>query len=231
VDKAQRPSGSLNRVALAAGEEQDRRAAPDRNAGVTAPLLPRLRDMLFWSLQRVFAVVILRSQDGVPEYTERTETPAITNPWGWFPFLALGDACSLLIIAHAFTISRKGESGFEGLLLAGLLTVNRTGTVWLFIGADGCLLKLGKMLMMSVVCAITLDLHHIEDHRVMDDTIYCRHYVGWSWENQTLPHWTHSLLAINIRSSLRVRSHSPPDQHRRSCKPGDAGDAALDRGG
>src|SRR6266568_6337284 len=119
VDKAQRPSGSLNRVALAAGEEQDRRAAPDRNAGVTAPLLPRLRDMLFWSLQRVFAVVILRSQDGVPEYTERTETPAITNPWGWFPFLALGDACSLLIIAHAFTISRKGESGFEALLLSG----------------------------------------------------------------------------------------------------------------
>src|SRR5689334_8030432 len=80
----------------------------------------RIRDKLLRPLQPVLAVVMQRAQEIVPENTERKSAAAGTNPWGWFPFLALGNACGLLAIAHAFTISRKGESGFEVFLLFGL---------------------------------------------------------------------------------------------------------------
>jgi hypothetical protein len=56
-----------------------------------------------------------------------------------------------------------------------LLTVNRNGTVWLFICADLYLLSLGKMLMVSLVRAIAVDGHHIENDAVMRHTVDGRH--------------------------------------------------------
>ncbi len=59
-----------------------------------------------------------------------------------------------------------------------LLTVNRNGTVWLFIRADCCLLKLGEMLMGSLVCAVAVDGHHIQNDAVVDHAVDSRHYIG-----------------------------------------------------
>src|SRR6266566_4530643 len=54
---------------------------------------------------------------------------------------------------------------------SGLLTVNRNGTVWLFIRTDWCLLKLGQMLMVSLVCAITVHGHHIQNDAVVGHAV------------------------------------------------------------
>src|SRR6266567_4336664 len=65
----------------------------------------------------------------------------------------------------------------------GLLTVNRNGTVWLFIRADVYLLKLGEMLVGSLVCAIAVDGHHIQDHAVVDHPVDGRHGGHRIFEN------------------------------------------------
>jgi hypothetical protein len=52
-----------------------------------------------------------------------------------------------------------------------MLTVNRNGTVWLCIRADCCLLKLGEMLMMSLVCAIAVNGHHIQNDAVVGHAV------------------------------------------------------------
>jgi len=54
---------------------------------------------------------------------------------------------------------------------ATVLTVNRNGTVWLFIRADFGLLKLGEMLMASLVCAIAVHGHQIQNDAVVDHAI------------------------------------------------------------
>jgi hypothetical protein len=59
-----------------------------------------------------------------------------------------------------------------------MLTVNRNGTVWLFIRADLYLLKLGEMLMVSLMCTIAVDGHHIQNDAVVDHTVDGSHYVG-----------------------------------------------------
>ena len=64
-----------------------------------------------------------------------------------------------------------------------LLTVNRNGTVWLFIRADVCLLTLGEMLVGSLVCAIAVDGHHIQDHAVVDHAVDGRHGGHRIFEN------------------------------------------------
>jgi hypothetical protein len=52
-----------------------------------------------------------------------------------------------------------------------LLTVNRNGTVWLFLRADGCLLKSGQMLMVRLVCAIAVHGHHIQNDAVVGHAV------------------------------------------------------------
>ena len=59
-----------------------------------------------------------------------------------------------------------------------LLTVNRNRTVWLFIRADCCLLKLGETLMGRLVRTIAVDGHHIQNDAVLDHAVDGRDYVG-----------------------------------------------------
>jgi len=59
-----------------------------------------------------------------------------------------------------------------------MLTVNRNGTVWLFIRADLYLLKLGEMLMVRLMCTIAVDGHHIQNDAVVDHAVDGCHYVG-----------------------------------------------------
>ena len=63
------------------------------------------------------------------------------------------------------------ESAQEGQVL----TVNRNGTVWLFIRADFGLLNLREMLMVSLVCAIAVHGHHIQNDAVVDHTVDSSH--------------------------------------------------------
>jgi hypothetical protein len=76
----------------------------------------------------------------------------VTSPWGWFPFLALGDACSLLVIAHAFSISRKGESGFEALLLAGFCLLFLPTIVRLLFPGTARLERIGLLCTLCISC-------------------------------------------------------------------------------
>src|SRR5436189_4227008 len=56
-----------------------------------------------------------------------------------------------------------------------VLTVNMNGTVWLFIRADFGLLKLGEMLMVSLVCTVAVHGHHIQNDTVVDHPVNSRH--------------------------------------------------------
>src|SRR2546426_4373192 len=64
-----------------------------------------------------------------------------------------------------------------------VLTVNINGTVWLFIRADLYLLKLGEMLMGSLMCTIAVDGHHIQNDAVVDHTIDGSHGGHRIFEN------------------------------------------------
>ena len=97
--------------AAATHEKEEIRATPDRNAGVSSPFLQHARNRLFWSLQRLFEVLILRPQEEKREYIESTPSSdrkevsgACANPGGWLPFVALADAGGLFMIASAFTL-------------------------------------------------------------------------------------------------------------------------------
>ncbi len=59
-----------------------------------------------------------------------------------------------------------------------VLTVNRNGAVWLCIRADFGLLKSGQMLMVSLVCAITVHGHHIQNDAVVGHAVDGSHYMG-----------------------------------------------------
>lgn len=149
VDKIPFPS---NKAPLTTSMEKELLAVPDRNEVVASPVLPRRWDKLLWSLHHIFAVVMQRSQDMVPEYTERKSSAAMTNPWGVFPFLALGDACGLLIIAHAFAISRKGESGFEAFLLFGFCLMFLPTIIRLILPQPSRLERIGLLCTLCVSC-------------------------------------------------------------------------------
>jgi len=64
-----------------------------------------------------------------------------------------------------------------------MLTVNRNGTVWLFICADFSLLRLGEMLMVSLVRAVAIDSHHIQNDPVVDHAVDSSHSGHGIFEN------------------------------------------------
>ena len=52
-----------------------------------------------------------------------------------------------------------------------MLAVNKNGTGWLFIRADGGLLSLGELVLGRLVGAIVVDGHHIQNDAVVDHAV------------------------------------------------------------
>jgi hypothetical protein len=95
---------------------------------------------------------MLRAQDTMPEDKEIQSSAVTINPWGWFPFLALGDACGLFVIAHAFLISRAGGSGFEAFLLFGLCLMFLPTVVRLILPRTSRLERIGLLCALCISC-------------------------------------------------------------------------------
>ena len=79
----------------------------------------------------------------------RYQRPQARTPWAIVPMLHQWEDDG----RHWMLIRRSLADPSE----KAVLTVNINGTVWLFIRADFCLLKLGEMLMVSLVCTIVFD--------------------------------------------------------------------------
>ena len=80
-----------------------------------------------------------------------------------------------------------------------VLTVNRNRTVWLFIRADFDLLNLGEMLVVSLVYAIAVHGHHIQNNAVVDHAVDRRHRGHRVLECVIMPL---SLIALLVEAIL-----------------------------
>lgn len=119
---------------------------------ILAPFYQKILNKLPILVQRLFITILVRAQDRESEEHLKDAPSVLINTWGWFSLLTLVNAFGLLSIAHAFTISRKGEHGLSLFFLLGLFLIFFPIVVRFLLPNISRLERIGLLCVVSISC-------------------------------------------------------------------------------